>query len=351
MIQWKGHSIEIAKGEFGFKLKNNITIPVYINKIRNINGISIMKDADKNKIGLLKIALSENYNLKIQQLEKLDLFEKIYPNCMRYGAGINPDDTYISSQYAITNMDLKEAWEITRGSSDIMLSILDSGIPMENGELCHDDLIDESRYLLGTDAVGDGNSVMDENGHGTHVAGIAVAQSNNGEGIAGVNWNSKVYICQALDKYRDGTARNFYDAVVDAVDDGGVVPFSVSENGNTHDGSGSNDIGIEALPVGDWIEQTNWEGYATINQAGSADFSLKCEVTDSQGNTDNDTHSIRVLGGFNKKGLGKNTAIPDHYELSNNYPNPFNPVTTLAYAIPEEGSVLLQIFDVKGNLI
>ncbi|MBN1783072.1 DUF11 domain-containing protein [bacterium] len=43
--------------------------------------------------------------------------------------------------------------------------------------------------------------------------------------------------------------------------------------------------------------------------------------------------------------------IPDHYTLSRNYPNPFNPRTTLAFGLPEAGHVLLQVFDMRGRLI
>ena len=44
-------------------------------------------------------------------------------------------------------------------------------------------------------------------------------------------------------------------------------------------------------------------------------------------------------------------AAPDDYFLDQNYPNPFNPSTTISYGLPEAGEVLLQIFNVRGELV
>ena len=222
-IIWEGKEIEIAEGEFGFKLKSE-TYKTHLNNmlIKNTD-VVLKKDIDKNNIGLLKINTKTDINERIKELNESGIFIKIFPNTIRRGCSVNPNDTYVPNQYAITNMDLREAWEITKGSSNIILSISDSGIPMQNGNLSHGDLNNSSRYILGLDAIEDGNSVKDENGHGTHVLGIAAATSNNNTGVAGVNWNSPVYICQSLDYKQDGFASDFYETVVDAVDHGAKV--------------------------------------------------------------------------------------------------------------------------------
>lgn len=221
-ILWEGKEIEIAAGEFGFKLKSE----AYKNHLYRIltenNDIELKRPIDINNIGLLKLSTKMDINDQINALYKSGIFLKIFPNVVRRGCGINPDDTYVPNQYAITNMDLREAWEITKGSSNIILSVSDTGIPMESGVLSHPDL-NSSRYILGVDEVEDGNGVKDENGHGTHILGIAAATTNNSTGVAGVNWNSPIYICQSLDYTRSGFASDFYESVIDAVNYGANV--------------------------------------------------------------------------------------------------------------------------------
>lgn len=48
---------------------------------------------------------------------------------------------------------------------------------------------------------------------------------------------------------------------------------------------------------------------------------------------------------------GGQTRVPDHYILNQNYPNPFNPVTKIDYALPEDSDVVIQIFNIRGQLI
>ena len=101
------------------------------------------------------------------------------------------------------DIDAPEAWNISTGNSDVIIAILDTGIPMQNGSLSHPDL--------------DG-TVKDNYGHGTHVAGIAAAESNNGTGIAGVAWNCKIMPIQVFDAYGSGLWSYFYNGVKYAVD-------------------------------------------------------------------------------------------------------------------------------------
>ncbi|MFA6596869.1 MAG: right-handed parallel beta-helix repeat-containing protein [Ignavibacteriaceae bacterium] len=56
--------------------------------------------------------------------------------------------------------------------------------------------------------------------------------------------------------------------------------------------------------------------------------------------------------GMLKKGtLGSEDKIPTEYSLSNAYPNPFNPITTITYQIPKAGFVTLEVFDILGNKV
>lgn len=130
--------------------------------------------------------------------------------------------------------------------------------------------------------------------------------------------------------------RNDGDLILKNVKNGGITPL--------------------APPTGYWIEQYGWEGQTSVQLARAYSFSLKCEVTDSDNNTATDIHSVTVLGGFLAKAQSEAdevsmVAIPEKVELTGNYPNPFNPNTTIRFGLPDADKVLLQVFNVNGQLI
>ncbi len=115
-----------------------------------------------------------------------------------------------------------------------------------------------------------------------------------------------------------------------------------------------NDGGIEYdLPIGEWFEMPSWEGLHTIQTRGWSDFSLKCEVTESDGNIDLDVHSVRVSSGSSNPKIAENYSdlTPDEYALYTAYPNPFNPITNIKIDIPENSHIKLTVFDLSGRLV
>ena len=96
-----------------------------------------------------------------------------------------PDDTHYGSQWALTQVDAPEGWDITTGSSSIIIAILDTGVDLD-----HEDL--DGKLVAGHDYVGMDDDPEDENGHGTNAAGIAAAETNNDQGVAGVSWGAKI---------------------------------------------------------------------------------------------------------------------------------------------------------------
>ena len=131
-------------------------------------------------------------------------------------------------------------------------------------------------------------------------------------------------------------------------DDDIIIPFGASGI----EMSGGDDVGINALPPGDiWVHQSNWDDSSTIRQASAADFSLKCEVTDLDGYTDTDDYNIIISNPFGKKGVDIINSLPSKYAMSNNYPNPFNPSTTIRYSLVDAGHVKIEIYNINGRLI
>jgi hypothetical protein len=103
-------------------------------------------------------------------------------------------------------MQSPAGWAITTGSSDVTIAILDSGI-----DGTHPDLA--GKLVEGYDFVANDSDPSDQNGHGTHVAGIAAAVTDNASGVAGMDWKAQIMPIRVL----DAQGRGYTDSVVDGI--------------------------------------------------------------------------------------------------------------------------------------
>jgi subtilisin family serine protease len=104
-----------------------------------------------------------------------------------------PDDPiYKEFQWGFRKIGMEAVWEVTTGSPDVIVAVLDTGV-----DEAHPDL--EPNMLDGYDYVNDDPDAWDDSSHGTHVAGVIAALGNNGEGTAGMAWRSKILPIKVLD--------------------------------------------------------------------------------------------------------------------------------------------------------
>ncbi len=97
----------------------------------------------------------------------------------------SPNDPAFQLQWWLTRIQAPQAWDYSTGSSVLTIAIVDSGI-----DYSHPDLA--AKIIGGWDFVNNDSVAEDENGHGTAVAGIAAAITNNAEGISGVSWGARI---------------------------------------------------------------------------------------------------------------------------------------------------------------
>ena len=133
------------------------------------------------------------------------------PNYIVRAAAV-PNDTATPSNntdlWGLNAIGASQLWsrDIT-GSNNIYVAVIDTGI-----DYTHQDLA-ANIDLLSKNFVSSVNDFMDDNGHGTHVAGIIGAVGNNNYGVIGVNWNVKIIALKALDHEGVGDIADIINAL------------------------------------------------------------------------------------------------------------------------------------------
>ena len=125
-----------------------------------------------------------------------------------------------SQQWGLTKIHADQAWTKTKGAG-ITIAIVDTGI-----DLTHPDLkahIGSHYDCTSGSCVGGATAGDDDNGHGSHVAGIAAAVTNNGVGIAGVAPSAKLMAVKVLDSEGNGRCSDIVTGIRFASDHGARV--------------------------------------------------------------------------------------------------------------------------------
>ncbi|MGE0144317.1 MAG: S8 family serine peptidase [Planctomycetota bacterium] len=132
------------------------------------------------------------------------------PNFLRRALSREPNDTYYNLQWHYAQLKMDQAWSLTTGSAGIVVGVIDTGIVSAHPEF-------SGRLVQGYDFISSATRARDGNGidpdpedegdlsqppnsswHGTHVAGTIGANTDNGSGVAGMDWSCKIMALRAL---------------------------------------------------------------------------------------------------------------------------------------------------------
>lgn len=155
---------------------------------------------------------------------------------------IFPQDPQFGDQWALANTGQRGgkagadivaplAWLKTTGSEEVVVAVLDSGVDYKHEDLrtnmwvrpsemvpYHDNDLGTIDDLNGFNAIDSASDPMDENGHGTHCAGIIGAEGENGIGIAGVNWKVQIMPLKFMNAGGFGTTKDAIEAINYVID-------------------------------------------------------------------------------------------------------------------------------------
>jgi thermitase len=159
--------------------------------------------------------------VEFAELDRVLPVQQVIPNDPRYPA------------WFLQKISAPDAWSITTGSSNVIIAILDTGV-----EGTHEDLA--SKMVPGRNIYGNNNDTSDVYGHGTAVAGVAAAASNNGVGVASVAWGCGLMPIRVSDDSGTATDSDIASGLTWAADHGArVANVSYYVTGNKTVSSGA----------------------------------------------------------------------------------------------------------------
>ena len=180
-----------------------------------------LKNKDFKSVFKLKISETENIDDIIEKLKAQGSYEYVEKVPARFIIG-TPNDVSFPSQWSLLKINAPLAWEVNGGGANVTVAVVDNAV-----QTTHIDLA--SNMVAGKDMSSeldtDPNPPNDSFNHGTHVAGIVSAVTNNMEGIASAS-NNKVKIMPIKATPDDGNPNGIYygfEGIVWAVDNGAKI--------------------------------------------------------------------------------------------------------------------------------
>ena len=222
---------------------------ILTDEIESVDGLSViddLDDADARTVANQYAAMTDtvayaepNYEIKLDDPAQSEAPRDLV---FREPSVSHPNDPQFGEQWALNNLgqdggkqradiDALEAWQTTKGSDKVVVAVLDTGVDFTHVDLVNnmwirpenvpaytdDELgtFNDINGYNGTDTISD---PMDDNGHGTHCAGIIGAEGDNGEGIAGINWHVKIMPLKFLGRGGFGSVNDAIEAINYAID-------------------------------------------------------------------------------------------------------------------------------------
>ncbi|MFO0980781.1 MAG: S8 family peptidase [Planctomycetota bacterium] len=213
---------EYAPGEVLVKFKSASDAAAASAKL----GATVVEEL--RQIGVSRLQLPQNVSVDqaVAEFKRLPSVVFAEPNYIAH-ASLIPNDPSWGSQWGPQKIQCPAGWDLNTGSASVVIAIVDTGVDKNHTDLT-------AKRVAGYDFVNNDSDPDDDNGHGTHCAGIAAAATNNGIGVAGVGFDCSVMPVKVLNSGGSGTYAAIANGINWATDHGANV-ISMSLGGSAGD--------------------------------------------------------------------------------------------------------------------
>jgi subtilisin family serine protease len=288
-----GHSARRAKaGSILVGFKPGVTAPAQADVLADAGAKPTKKFAPIH--GALVSVAPGSTAQTINELNRDPRVAYAEPNFILHAADVFPNDQFFSRLWGLHNtgqnvnftagtpdadIDAPEAWSVSTGSSGVVVAVIDTGVDMAHPDIapniwvnagedcpgCRTNGVDDdgNGYVddwRGWDFANGDNNPTDDNGHGTHVSGTVAATGNNGLGVAGVTWSSRIMPLKFLGSDGSGTTDDAISAILYARAKG--VPIL----SNSWGGGEASQALLDAIQQTDASGELSWPPRATTSR-------------------------------------------------------------------------------------
>jgi subtilisin family serine protease len=173
---------------------------------------STRNEIDLSRIYRLRLAPNADILSAVRALSAQPAVAYAEPDYLAYVIA-TPNDSLFPSQWALTQINAPAAWDVVTGTTDVAIAVIDSGIDTTHpdlagqlwvnpGEIPGNGLDDDSNGYVddvnGWNVLNHNADLSDNTGHGTEVAGVIAAATDNNAGVAGVCWTCRLMIVKVI---------------------------------------------------------------------------------------------------------------------------------------------------------
>ena len=182
------YSEETKTREFLLRFKPGVSAGE-AQEVKKAHGLRQVDEIPQIRVLVMKVPATAAEKVKAA-LQRNPLVDFIEENLWIQAAAV-PNDPYYSSSWHLSKISATAAWDVPR-SSNVIVAVLDSGV-----DSSHPDLV--GRLLPGYNFYDNNGDTSDVYGHGTKVAGVAAATTDNGAGVSSISWGAYILPIRVTD--------------------------------------------------------------------------------------------------------------------------------------------------------